>query len=544
MALDPDGLALPTLRSVTAGYAASLSLLRGHDGWQDLVPEDRQALSRLSIPLALEADTPDHAARQRTMLDEAMTAVGKRLDDVVPSRDRRAILYAAMGSAQRCAAWLAVTPAAKAEHGRTAVDALNGALAIWDQAAAGAAWPLLQVWLGQAHATQGETDTPDSAANPEALDRASQAFRRALRALDGPEQALARAHAHALLGQSLHARGVLGDSPTPLDNAAESLRAALVDLADLPLAEDIASLHLNLGTVLTSLASRPGQDRMHRHLDQAETSFALALETFTEASHPDDWAMIQNNLGTVLATLSRTDDAPDRLDRAIAHYEAALRVRDRDRAPDSWRATRANLASALLARAAFETDTKSLDAAVEAYRDSALGTTKTGHALARQTYAERHNGLGVALLTLGERTGEAATLSRAAQCFRDALAALDQQQAPLDWAMAQNNLGNALTALGESRGAEGKDALAEAVDAYKASLSVYGRDSMTWDWATTRNNLASATASLARAENRPDRLREARALYQEAAEALHQSGFSAAAAVIQRNLDRLDQELG
>jgi tetratricopeptide (TPR) repeat protein len=63
----------------------------------------------------------------------------------------------------------------------------------------------------------------------------------------------------------------------------------------------------------------------------------------------------------------------------------------------------------------------------------------------------------------------------------------------VDWAMTQNNLGNALTNM--PTGDRGKN-LAKAVAAYEAALTVYTRSAHPVDWATTQNNLGIALADM------------------------------------------------
>ena len=61
---------------------------------------------------------------------------------------------------------------------------------------------------------------------------------------------------------------------------------------------------------------------------------------------------------------------------------------------------------------------------------------------------------------------------------------------PLDWAMTQNNLGNALRTLGERE--SGTARLEEAVAAYRAALEERTRERVPLDWAMTQNNLGNA----------------------------------------------------
>jgi Tetratricopeptide repeat len=67
---------------------------------------------------------------------------------------------------------------------------------------------------------------------------------------------------------------------------------------------------------------------------------------------------------------------------------------------------------------------------------------------------------------LGEREHDANLLNEAVAAFREALRERTRARAPLDWAETQDNLGNALSALGELKG--GLVLLGEAVAAYQA----------------------------------------------------------------------------
>src|SRR6202050_606572 len=64
-------------------------------------------------------------------------------------------------------------------------------------------------------------------------------------------------------------------------------------------------------------------------------------------------------------------------------------------------------------------------------------------------WAMTQNNLGDALARLGERESDTARLEEAAAAFRDALKEHTRERAPLDWAMTQSNLGVALWKLGE-----------------------------------------------------------------------------------------------
>ena len=90
----------------------------------------------------------------------------------------------------------------------------------------------------------------------------------------------------------------------------------------------------------------------------------------------------------------------------------------------------------------------------------------------------------------GDERGDTDTLTKAIAAYRTAIAEYTRDRAPLDWALAQNNLGNALRYLGERE--NGKARLEEAVAVYRAALEERTRDRAPLDWAKTETNLGFA----------------------------------------------------
>ena len=78
------------------------------------------------------------------------------------------------------------------------------------------------------------------------------------------------------------------------------------------------------------------------------------------------------------------------------------------------------------------------------------------------------NNLGSALSTLGERESGTARLEEAVTAYREALTERTREHVPLHWATTQNNLGNALSMLGQRE--SGTARLEEAVTAYREAL--------------------------------------------------------------------------
>jgi tetratricopeptide (TPR) repeat protein len=117
------------------------------------------------------------------------------------------------------------------------------------------------------------------------------------------------------------------------------------------------------------------------------------------------------------------------------------------------------------------------------------------------------NNLGNALSRLGERESGTARLEEAVAAYRAALEEYTRERGPLDWATTQNNLGTALWRLGERE--SGTARLEEAVAAYRAALEERTRERVPLDWATTQNNLGTALWTLGERESGTARLEEA-----------------------------------
>jgi tetratricopeptide (TPR) repeat protein len=113
--------------------------------------------------------------------------------------------------------------------------------------------------------------------------------------------------------------------------------------------------------------------------------------------------------------------------------------------------------------------------------------------------------LGNALSVLGERESGTARLDEAAAAYREALQELSRARVPLPWAITQNNLGNALSTLGTQE--SGTTRLTEAAAAFRAKPCRYPRVPL--QWAATQNNLGAALQELGERKDGIARIEEA-----------------------------------
>ena len=217
--------------------------------------------------------------------------------------------------------------------------------------------------------------------------------------------------------------------------------------------DDWAMTQNNLGNALRTLGERESGTA---RLEEAVAAYRAALEEWTRERVPLDWAMTQNNLGNALWTLGERESGTARLEEAVAAYRAALEEWTRERVPLDWAMTQNNLGTALQsARRAGERDGAAGGGGRRLSRgaggmDPRARAARLGDDAEqpRQRAPERS----------GERESGTARLEEAVAAYRAALEERTRERVPLDWAMTQNNLGNALAdarRAGERHGAAG-----------------------------------------------------------------------------------------
>ncbi len=180
-----------------------------------------------------------------------------------------------------------------------------------------------------------------------------------------------------------------------------------------------------------------------------------------------------------------------------------------------------------------------LRAALDALTAARDGTPRDSDPLA---WAGTQNNLGNALQALGQRESGTARLEEAVSAYRLALEERRRERVPLDWATTQDNLGNALSALGERE--SGPARLEEAVSAYRLALEERRRERVPLDWAATQNNLGTALKALGQRESGTARLEEALSAYRLALEERRRDRVPLDWAMTQNNLGNALLALG
>ena len=144
-----------------------------------------------------------------------------------------------------------------------------------------------------------------------------------------------------------------------------------------------------------------------------------------------------------------------------------------------------------------------------------------------------------ALYRQGDEKGDNPALREAIDLYRDLVADTSRRDQPLDWAMTQNNLGNALWTLGQRE--SGTARLEEAVGAFRDALQERTRERVPLDWAGTQNNLGNALSTLGERESGTARLEEAELAIQAAYAVYRDNGYSQYRAYFEERLTAIQQ---
>ena len=148
-----------------------------------------------------------------------------------------------------------------------------------------------------------------------------------------------------------------------------------------------------------------------------------------------------------------------------------------------------------------------------------------------QNWAMTQNNLGNAYRN--RITGEKAqNLEDAIPCFQLAKEVYTRQAFPYDWAWTQNNLGNAY--FERIRGPKAQN-LEDAIACYQSALEVRTREAFPYEWAMTQNNLGNAYLERI-TEEKAQNLEDAIACYQSALEVRTREAFPVDWASTQNNL--------
>jgi tetratricopeptide (TPR) repeat protein len=149
-------------------------------------------------------------------------------------------------------------------------------------------------------------------------------------------------------------------------------------------------------------------------------------------------------------------------------------------------------------------------------------------------YAMTQNNLGNAYSELSIVEDKAENCKKAIKAYTKALKVYTFDEFPCDYALTQNNLGNAYSEL--SRVEDKAENCKKAIKAYTKALKVYTFDKFPYQYATTQNNLGIAYERLSEVENKVENLKKAIKAYDEALKVYTFDEFPYDYAMTQNNL--------
>lgn len=254
-----------------------------------------------------------------------------------------------------------------------------------------------------------------------------------------------------------------------------------------------------------------GNFEQHRYsaavLENARETLEAALNNTSREEAPLEWAALHNNLGNLLAALGQQTRVSELYEKAIESFNHALEVLTQEEAPADWAATQYNLGTAAQALGSLLGDSKTLKSAVDAYTNALLVWTREEDP---EEWAATMHQLGLTFHAHGQLLQGNRTFQKSVVAYKNALAALDADNFALGLAATHNNRGAVLHHLGESEENAGR--LEEAIRAYDTGLTVCLEQQLPFHLAvlcrvnksTARSRLAELTKDAAIAEEAAD----------------------------------------
>lgn len=228
-----------------------------------------------------------------------------------------------------------------------------------------------------------------------------------------------------------------------------------------------------------------------RYAQEAKTALQNALKALARTNARFESALVQRTLGAVLENLGERDPNP--------------------------------------------TGEALLGEAVSAYREALTVLTRADFPIAWATTQHR---LGKLLFRIDRRLGDTTMVKEACTAFQLALQVFSIEQTPLRWAEAKHNLAQALqTIAGDARSPEFAD---KAADTCRDTIVVRSRDRYPLLWAETQNSLGAALFLKAKLSADLGPLEDAAEAFQGALEVYRAAGFAKRAAVVKKNLARIE----
>ncbi len=263
---------------------------------------------------------------------------------------------------------------------------------------------------------------------------------------------------------------------------------------------------------------------------------------------PRRFAMVANQLCYEERLLGDVDDDPARYRAAEQACSDALDARPRSLFPVDWAVARINRASVRIRLHKFAPERdQAIGLLVSARGDLEAAAGVLDRHLTPQLWALSRRNLAVVFERMGEldaqgRSGE--FFERSVASSTAALEVLNPDFQPVDWAITQQNTCLALYQHGVRQGAEGRDKVLEARRRCRLALARLPQTDAPLPWAMVQNNLAVTEAILGSMEGSPERLRAARAAFETAQTVYRRDRLPVKWAEVEINLSELSCNLG
>lgn len=227
-------------------------------------------------------------------------------------------------------------------------------------------------------------------------------------------------------------------------------------------------------------------------------------------------------------------------DEAITLYDEVMTYLDTQPDDDVWANAANDFGTALARYGQRREELDYLEGARAAFGEVLEIWTRDSKPI---DWARAQNNLGNVLADLAERQGKELNLYYMARSsFRAALEEWTQEDEPLNWARAHNNLGTVLRAIGTVE--DDEDSLAGAVESYKLALEEWRRDRVPSDWAMLQSNLGNALGDLGLMREDYEMVDEAAAAFHAALEEWTRERVPLQWATVQNNIGANYASLG
>lgn len=269
--------------------------------------------------------------------------------------------------------------------------------------------------------------------------------------------------------------------------AIEYIEAALEETSSSESPSNVAMLNLNLGNAYLRLAERAGKGSP---LEVAVRHFESALSAFTKEEAPFEWAMVQLNLGYARGLQARRTGSIQNIRDSASYLKEALAVFSATSSPENWAYAKTNLGMMHLHIGQLARDPYEIRLGIACFDEVVDHFEAPDHA--QRLMAQ--NNVGYALTVLGEIEANVGRFSEAIAVLRQSLDACSKHSAPFIWTTMASNLGNALLRLGQSE--PSNETLWSAISLYEQVLEDRPQDQAPTDWAITAIGLCVAYSTI------------------------------------------------